>query len=119
MISVLNKGDIVFVDFKGSLGREQGGTRPALVMSSGNYHEISSTAVVIPITSNTSPWPFKVVIPDNERVMGAILVDQLKSLDRHNRGFKRIARLDEDTIEKVDEIIITFLALKGAQNGQR
>jgi mRNA interferase MazF len=47
---MLDRGDIVMVDLKGSQGREQAGFRPALVLTPHAYHQVSSTAIVVPIT---------------------------------------------------------------------
>jgi mRNA interferase MazF len=51
-------GDVAWVEFDPVLGAEQAGRRPALVVSEREYHEISSRALVCPITSRARPWPF-------------------------------------------------------------
>lgn len=76
------------VDFTPQSGREQAGRRPALVLSPRIYHAKTALAVVCPITSNTAPYPFKVPLPDGLPVGGAILADQVKSIDRSARGLK-------------------------------
>lgn len=107
-----NRGDIAFVDFKGAIGREQSGIRPALILTSEDYHAISSTAVVMPITSNIAPWPYKVLLPENKFITGAILVDQIKSVDRHHRGFRKLYELDKDTLEEVEQLLLQFLGIE-------
>ena len=82
MSALPDRGTLVWVDFTPQSGREQSGDRPALVMSPQIYHERSKLAVVCPITSNTRPWPWKVVLPDGLAVSGAILVDQVRAVDR-------------------------------------
>lgn len=47
------QGDIVIVDFDPSLGSEQKGKRPCVVVSNEIYHhKTSGLAIVVPITSN-------------------------------------------------------------------
>jgi len=75
------RGEIVWVDFTPTKGHEQAGRRPALVISPKSYNAVSSTMLVCPITSNLGPWPWKVALPESERVDGAVLVDQVKSID--------------------------------------
>ncbi|MCH8203371.1 MAG: type II toxin-antitoxin system PemK/MazF family toxin [Proteobacteria bacterium] len=78
-------GDLVWVDFNPQAGHEQAGHRPAMVLSARIYHEKTALAVVCPITSNTNPYPFKVPLPDDLPISGAVLADQVKSIDRNAR----------------------------------
>ena len=107
--TVLDRGDIVMVDLKGSQGREQTGFRPALVLTSRAYHEVSSTAIVVPITSNPSPWPFKLPLPAGGRIAGYLLVDQTKSLDRTARGFRVVDRIPRNILHDVGVLLDRLL----------
>ena len=97
MSALPERGDLVWVDFKSSAGHEQAVHRPALVISPGIYHERSKTAVVCPITSNIQPWPWKVILPEGLGVSGAVLVDQIRSIDRAGRNL-RIAGQAPDAV---------------------
>lgn len=88
--SPLTSGDIVWLDLRPTLGREQSGVRPAAVLTDAEFHYRNSTAVICPITRNTQPWPFKVFLPKGLPVTGAVLIDQIRSVDRTARGFRRI-----------------------------
>lgn len=98
---MLERGDIVMVDLKGSQGREHAGFRPALMLTPKAYHVVSSTAIVVPITSNPSPWPFKLALPAGGRIQGYLLVDQIKSLDRTVRGFRVLDRVSASSLRNV------------------
>ena len=76
-----DRGDLVWVDFNPQKGHEQAGRRPALVISPAAYNGISNCVLVCPVTSNIDPWPWKVPIPEGGTVTGAVLVDQIKSID--------------------------------------
>jgi mRNA interferase MazF len=82
-------GDIVWIDFGPPLGHEQAGRRPALVVSPREYNRRSALIIVCPITRNTGPWGFKVAMPPIGRLRGAILADQIRSIDRHARFMRR------------------------------
>ena len=75
------RGQIVWVDFNPQKGHEQAGRRPALVISPSAYNLVSNCMLVCPITSNLSPWPWKVVVEGSSQITGTVLVDQIKSID--------------------------------------
>ena len=85
MSTIPEAGDLVWINFNPQAGHEQAGRRRALVLSPAVYHEKTALAVVCPITSNTRPYPFKVMLPDGLPVSGAVLSDQVKSIDRAAR----------------------------------
>lgn len=74
-------GDLVRTDFDPSVGREQGGRRPALVISAAIFTEATGMAIVCPITSKIRPFPSSVVLPDGLPVSGEILLSHVRSID--------------------------------------
>jgi len=98
---MVDRGDLAWINFNPQKGREQAGHRPALVLTKRDFHENCSNAIVMPITSNTSPWPWKVMLPDNDEIKGAILVDQIRMIDRNARKLKTFGKLDNETLLKV------------------
>lgn len=104
-------GDVAWVEFDPVLGTEQAGRRPALVISELAYHEISSRALVCPITSRTRPWPFNVLIPNGLTVQGVILVDQVRMIHRPSRLFERIGRLPPTIVGQVRGVLVTLAGI--------
>ncbi|MDR7037562.1 mRNA-degrading endonuclease toxin of MazEF toxin-antitoxin module [Methylobacterium sp. BE186] len=94
-------GDIVWVDLRPTLGREQSGVRPAIVLSDFIFHRQNETAIVCPITRNVNPWPTKVLLPDGLAVAGAVLVDQVRCVDRASRGFRRVGSVPDHILLKI------------------
>ena len=78
-------GDLIWLTFDPPAGREQAGRRPALVLSPAAYNEITSLALVCPITSRVKGYPFEVSLPEGLPVSGVVLSDHLKSLDWKER----------------------------------
>ena len=94
-------GDIAWVDFDPVKGSEQAGRRPGLVLTPESYHQRSRRAIVCPITSNERPWPFNVGLPAGMRTRGAVLVDQVRSIERSERMFDIIERAPVEVIAAV------------------
>lgn len=74
-------GDIAWTVFDPVKGREQGGHRPALVLSPRAFTQETGFAIVCPITSRIRPFPTSVVLPEGLPVSGEILLSHLRSID--------------------------------------
>lgn len=103
------RGDIVWLEFNPQAGYEQAGHRPALVVSPRAYNEKVGLALFCPVTSNIKGYPFEVILPDSHKVSGAILSDQIKSLDWRVRKAKKMASAPQDVLEEVLAKILTLL----------
>lgn len=63
-MSELTPGRIVWADLDPTTGREQGGRRPLLVVSSQDHIDtVTALVTVIPITARDRGWPNHVTIP--------------------------------------------------------
>ncbi len=78
---VPDRGDLVWLRFDPQAGREQAGHRPALILSPRAYNERTRLALMCPVTGQVKGYPFEVLLPPGFPVSGAILADQVKSLD--------------------------------------
>jgi mRNA interferase MazF len=103
------RGDIVWLQFNPQAGHEHAGHRPALVVSPKSYNRKVGLAFFCPITSNIKGYPFEVLIPEGHEASGAILSDQVKSLDWRIRKAKRMARVSKDLIDDVLKKMLTLL----------
>lgn len=74
-------GDLVWTDFDPRVGREQGGRRPALVVSPAAFFRASHFVIVCPITSRVRPFGTSVVLPGGLAVQGEILTSHVRSID--------------------------------------
>jgi mRNA interferase MazF len=109
--SLLHAGDLVWVDLTPTRGRDQGGARPAVVLTDREFHRRNDTAIICPITPNITPWPTKVTLPDGLAVRGAVLVDQIRSLDRSARGFRFVGRVPEEILAEVRGRLAALLGI--------
>ena len=85
-------GDLIWIDLSPTVGHEQSGRRPALVLTSTKYNAASGLCVACPITSRVRGYPFEVAMPDDAAVRGAVLADQARSLSWEKRYVQRIVR---------------------------
>lgn len=74
-------GDLIWTDFDPRTGREQGGRRPALVISPVAFWRATRFAIVCPITSRIRPFGTSVVLPPGLPVAGEILTGHVRSID--------------------------------------
>jgi mRNA interferase MazF len=94
-------GDIAWFYFDETRGTEQAGRRPALILSSREYHERSKRALVCPITKRPTQWYFGVGLAAGMLTRGTVLVDQLRSMDRERRMFHIVERAPDSVVAEV------------------
>lgn len=97
-----DRGHFIYLDFTPHAGTEQGGRRPALVLSPKNFNIATSLAVVCPITNQVKGSPWEVPLPAGVGVTGAVLANQFRSLDW-------LVRNAEFRSEATDEIMAEVL----------
>ncbi len=105
-------GDIVWLEFDPQKGKEIQKTRPALTISPQAYNLKTGLGLFMPITSKIKGYPFEVII-DKGKVKGAILCDQIRSLDWKARKAKFVAHLPtlifEDALAKFRVLLPAYI----------
>jgi mRNA interferase MazF len=107
---VPERGDAIWITLNPQAGHEQSGRRPAVVLSPAAYNGKVGLALLCPITSQIKGYPFEVLIPARLKVAGAILSDQVKSLDWRARSAELICRLPEATVFEVLQRVTVLLS---------
>lgn len=95
------RGDVVWINLNPQAGHEQAGRRPALVLSPAAYNGRVGLAILCPLTNQIKGYPFEVLIPDGLPITGAILADQIKSLDWRARQAALMCSLPSNTVAEV------------------
>lgn len=109
---VPDAGDLIWTDFNPTLGREQAGRRPALVISAALFNANTGLAVVCPITSRVRPFPTSVVLPAGLPVAGEILISHIRSIDMAARSIRYAgANVPVDIRNAVRARLESFLTL--------
>lgn len=104
-----DRGDIVWLEFNPQAGSEQAGHRPALVISPRSYNRKVGLALVCPITSRVKGYPFEVELPAGLETKGAILTDQIKSLDWRVRKGTRVGTVPVAVMHEVTARILALV----------
>ncbi len=86
------RGDVVWLEFDPQKGKEIQKTRPALTISPQQYNQKTGMGLFIPITSKIKGYPFEVLL-EVEEIKGALLCDQVRSLDWKARKARFVATL--------------------------
>lgn len=109
MAYVPDRGDAIWISFNPQAGHEQPGRRPAIVLSPAAYNRKVGLAILCPITSQVKGYPFEVLVPPGLMITGAILSDQVKSLDWKVRRAELIDRLPTSVTAEVSKKLRTLL----------
>jgi mRNA interferase MazF len=108
---VPDAGDIVSIDFDPQVGHEQAKRRPGLVLTDKRYNRASGLALICPLTSQRKPYPFALPIAlDN--VEGAVLVDQIKSMDWTARKAVFLSKAEPQLVAKVRQYLAVLLEIR-------
>jgi mRNA interferase MazF len=109
MAYIPESGDIVWITFNPQAEHVQAGRRPALVLSPAAYNGKVGLAILCPATSHVKGYPFEVIIPDGLEISGAILSDQVKSLDWKARKAEFACKLPPTTFNEVVQKLSTLI----------
>lgn len=101
VLYVPGRGDVVWLDFHPQTGHEQGGRRPAVVLSPQAYNGKVGLALFCPITTRVKGYPFEVAVPADCGVTGVVLADHVKNLDWRTRRAEFICRLPAPVIADI------------------
>lgn len=104
-----DRGDFARMVLHPQTGREQGGERPVLVLSTRRFSALTGYALVAPITRTVRDWPFEIPIEPGLRVGGAVLADQARSVDFTARQAHFLGRASERLTDVVSERIAAIL----------
>jgi mRNA interferase ChpB len=99
----MNRGDIYLVSLDPTLGHEQRGQRPVLVISPTEFNEATKLPVILPITSGgefARRIGFAVPIT-GIRTTGVVRCDQPRVLDLHARNGRKVDTLPPAILEEV------------------
>ena len=101
-MAVFERGDIVSVPLDPTIGHEQRGTRPALVLTSKEFNKLGD-ALVAPITQGgdfARYAGFAVTLTGTGcKTQGVALVNKIRMLDLAARKARKIERASQEVID--------------------
>ena len=104
----MKRGEIWLVNLDPIIGREQAGTRPALIISTDGFNESGlELSIVCPLTSKHKGFPTHVDIKAGEGGLtmdSHIKVEDVKSISV-KRFIKKIGKVDTKIMTRVEDIL--------------
>ena len=85
------------------------------MISPSSYNRRVGLAVCCPVTSQVKGYPFEVLLPAGVGVDGAVLSDQIKSLDWRVRKARRIGSVPADVLQETVGKILALVAPEAAR----
>jgi len=102
------QGDIIKFNFDPTLGHEQAGYRPAIVISRKLFQEKTGQIIVCPITSKSRPYPTRISICDENETQGFVICDHIKTIDVNARKPVYVERVSEKLLDRVLAIVYSI-----------
>lgn len=104
-----DRGNLIQLQFNPQAGHEQGGHRPAIVLSPKLFNQITGFAAVCPITTKKKGYGYEIELPDGLAFHGVILTDQVKCLDWRARKIQMKDQAPDEITDDCIAKIQTFL----------
>ena len=104
-------GDVAWIELGDTLGTEQAGRRPALILTDRGYNQRTGRALICPITKREKPWTFHVPIPAGLDVEGAVMVDQVRVVSIPHRVFDHICVLPPTIVTQVRGLLAALAGI--------
>jgi mRNA interferase MazF len=99
--AVPDRGEIILLSFDPTLGHEQAGFRPAVVLSPEIYNKASGLCLVCPITTSIKGYPFEVTLDGARKTSGVALADQVRSIDWQARKIKIVDSISTTSLNSI------------------
>ena len=99
----------MWLEFDPQAGHEQAGVRPALVISPRPYNQRVGLALFCPVTTHVKGYPFEVELPPGLKAKGAILSDQIKSLDWRVRRARLLCTVPDEVLGETIARVLTLV----------
>ncbi len=105
------RGDIIWADLDPTLGNEQSGLRPVLILSQNVFNERSGTVIAIAVTSQKPKVSFPLTFElsdSNLPKKSWVKIGQIRTLSTQRLG-KRIGEVSNDELETIIEGLIEII----------
>ena len=93
-------GDLVWMDLDPTLGKEQQGRRPVVVITPKAYNQFG-LCITVPVTTKIKGYNTEVALPAGCEVEGVVLSNHPRSHDWMKRNIKFIESLDDKTVQAI------------------
>ena len=111
----IQRGDMYYADLSPSIGSEQNGVRPVLIVQNNIGNKYSPTVVIAAITSKAArkaklPTHISLAVVSGLDKDSLVLLEQIRTIDRKRLG-GYVGTLDEETMKEIDKALAVSLGL--------
>jgi len=102
-MAAILRGDVIWADLNPTIGHEQSGRRPVLILSSDVFNDRSGTVIAVAITSQEPRAGFPLTLSlENEELpkRSWVKINQIRTLSVQRMG-ERITRLSPENLARV------------------
>jgi len=108
---MVKQGSIIKINFDPSVGSEQAGFRPAVIISNNFVLSKTNIITVCPITTKQGKTALNVMLDDRTTTQGVVLCAHNKAVDIKKRPYVIVEQLPQDKLEEVVNTIISMIEL--------
>jgi mRNA interferase MazF len=102
------QGDIIKINLNPKQGHEQAGYRPYICLSNKIISDIANIAIFAPISNTKRNYPLYIKL-NGTKTTGAVLLDQLVTIDYNARGFNFVESVSQGVIDELlEKVILVF-----------
>jgi len=112
MVNPPMQGEVLKLDLAPTLGHEQKGYRPVLVVSASLFNSHTGFCWVVPITTPRKGLPNEIRLPEALPVHGVLLLSQLRSIDWRARPFSVTCTVPAPFLEDINARLSSVLVLE-------
>jgi mRNA interferase MazF len=111
-MSYITRGDVYYAELSDTIGSEQSGGRPVLVVQNNTGNKFSPTVIIAAITSKREKSTMSTHISVDSALprKSIILLEQLRTIDKRRLRYY-ITTLENDTMEQVDKALQSSLGI--------
>ena len=115
MENIVNRGDIFYADLSGTVGSEQSGIRPVIIVQNEIGNQCSSTVIVVPLTKEITtrlnqPTHYLLCPFGNLKYNSVVLAEQIRTIDKC-RLKEKIGILKNKVMNEIDKRILIALGI--------
>jgi mRNA interferase MazF len=103
---MVKQGDIIRLNLSPTVGHEQRGTRPVVVISSDYVMSKTNMVYVAPITNTVRGYPLHIALDERTETSGNVLCEQVKAVDLTARTYAYVESIPYDLLEKILACVI-------------
>ena len=112
----ITRGDIFYANLDGTIGSEQSGIRPVIVVQNDIGNKYSPTTIIVPLTKKVrlkinQPTHFWINPFGNIRFDSIVLTEQIRVIDK-SRLKEKIGVMNDKEMQEIDNKILIALGLK-------